>query len=84
MFSQTHPEEAFRLAEGPFVDRTPGRGEANRWAGNPGLVAALDAVDARHCVAAAGPAGLLEVVWGPPALTEDRGQDRQGQGQDQA
>ena len=66
-FWQTYPEGAFRLAGDPFVDRTPGQGGAHHWVGI--LVAALDAVAARHCVAVA---EVLEVVWGPLALTEDQ------------
>ena len=77
VFWQTYPEEAFRFAGDPFEDRTPGRGGEHRWVGIPGLVASLDVVDARHCVAAA---GVLEVVWGPLALTQD--QDHQDQDQD--
>jgi len=64
--SQTYPEGAFHPVEAPFVDRTLGWGEVHRWARIPGLVAALDAVGARRCVAAA---EVPEVVWDHLALT---------------
>lgn len=75
VLTQTYPKEAFRLAEGPFVGRTLGQGEVHRWTGIPGLVAVLDVVGVRCCVAAVVDPG---VVWGRLALTQgqDRGQDR--------
>lgn len=57
----TYPLEAFRLAEGPSVDRIPDRVGVHRSAGIPGLVAALVAVDVRRCVAAV---EEPEVIWG--------------------